>query len=41
MVRASGISDADVLLDILIEGMSGKTGGQKAPDVLQRVAKAE
>jgi len=27
MVRASGISDADVLLDILMTGMSGKIGG--------------
>jgi hypothetical protein len=41
MVRASGVSDADVLLDILLEGMSGKIGGPKAPAVLQRLAKAE
>ena len=41
MVRASGVSDADVLLDILIEGMSGKIGGPKAPAVLQRLAEAE
>jgi hypothetical protein len=41
MVRASGVSDADVLLDILIEGMSGKIGGPKVPDLLQRLAKAE
>jgi hypothetical protein len=34
-------SDADVLLDILLEGMSGKTGGPKVPAVLQRLAKAE
>jgi len=41
MVRASGVSDADVLLDILIEGMNGKIGGPKVPAVLQRLAKAE
>ena len=41
MVRASGVSDADALLDILIEGMSGKIGGPKVPAVLQRLAKAE
>jgi hypothetical protein len=41
MVRASGVSDAEVLLDILIDGMSGKIDGPKVPAVLQRLAKAE
>jgi hypothetical protein len=30
MVRVSGVRDADALLDILIEGMSGRVGGPNA-----------